>query len=258
MKTVVFAYHDMGCLGIEALLAAGYEISAIFTHTDNPGEKAFYGSVARLAAERGIPVYAPDNVNHPLWVERIAQLSPEVIFSFYYRHLICDEILQLAPAGAFNLHGSLLPKYRGRAPLNWVLVNGETETGVTLHRMVKRADAGAIVAQLRIAIAPDDIAITLHHKLCHARASYWNRHYPPLNTVIFWKSPSAKTKPPVLVAEHRKTVSSNGINRHPCCTTWCVPLPIRGRVPSAMLVIRNLPSGRHACILMRPQHNRGA
>ena len=129
MKTVVFAYHDMGCLGIEALLSAGYEISAIFTHTDNPGEKAFYGSVARLAAERGIPVYAPDNVNHPLWVERIAQLSPEVIFSFYYRHLICDEILQLAPAGAFNLHGSLLPKYRGRAPLNWVLVNGETETG---------------------------------------------------------------------------------------------------------------------------------
>lgn len=82
MKTVVFAYHDMGCLGIEALLSAGYEISAIFTHTDNPGEKAFYSSVARLAAERGIPVYAPDNVNHPLWVERIAQLSPEVIFSF--------------------------------------------------------------------------------------------------------------------------------------------------------------------------------
>ena len=214
MKTVVFAYHDMGCLGIEALLAAGYEISAIFTHTDNPGEKAFYGSVARLAAERGIPVYAPDNVNHPLWVERIAQLSPDVIFSFYYRHLIYDEILQLAPAGAFNLHGSLLPKYRGRAPLNWVLVNGETETGVTLH--------------------------------------------PPLNTVIFWKSPSAKTKPPVLVAERRMTVSLNGINRHPYCTTWYVPLPIRGRVPSAMLAIRNSPSGRRVFILMPAKHSRGA
>lgn len=180
MKTVVFAYHDMGCLGIEALLAAGYEISAIFTHTDNPGEKAFYGSVARLAAERGIPVYATDDVNHPLWVERIAQLSPDVIFSFYYRHLICDEILQLAPAGAFNLHGSLLPKYRGRAPLNWVLVNGETETGVTLHRMVKRADAGAIVAQLRIAIAPDDIAITLHHKLCHAARQLLEQTLPAI------------------------------------------------------------------------------
>ncbi len=292
-------------------------------------------------------------------MERIAQLSPEVIFSFYYRHLICDEILQLAPRGAFNLHGSLLPKYRGRAPLNWVLVNGETETGVTLHRMVKRADAGAIVAQLRIAIAPndafnlhgsllpkyrgraplnwvlvngetetgvtlhrmvkradagaivaqlrvaiapDDIAITLHHKLCHAarqlleqtlpaikhgnileiaqreneatcfgrrplrciincampRASYWNRHYPPLNTVIFWKSPSAKTKPPVLVAERRITVSLNGINRHPYCTTRYVPLPIRCRVPSAMFVIRNLPSGRRVFILMPAKHSRGA
>lgn len=101
-------------------------------------------------------------------------------FLFYYRHLICDAILQLAPAGAFNLHGSLLPKYRGRAPLNWVLVNGETETGVTLHRMVKRADAGAIVAQLRIAIAPDDIAITLHHKLCHAARQLLEQTLPTI------------------------------------------------------------------------------
>ncbi len=258
MKTVVFAYHDMGCLGIEALLAAGYEISAIFTHTDNPGEKAFYGSVARLAAERGIPVYAPDNVNHPLWVERIAQLSPEVIFSFYYRHLICDEILQLAPAGAFNLHGSLLPKYRGRAPLNWVLVNGETETGVTLHRMVKRADAGAIVRNCALPLRQTISLLRCIINCAMPRASYWNRHYPPLNTVIFWKSPSAKTKPPVLVAERRMTVSSNGISRHPYCTTWYVPLPIRGRVPSAMLAIRNSPSGRRVFILMPAKHSRGA
>lgn len=89
-------------------------------------------------------------------------------------------VSQLAPAGAFNLHGSLLPKYRGRAPLNWVLVNGETETGVTLHRMVKRADAGAIVAQLRIAIAPDDIAITLHHKLCHAARQLLEQTLPAI------------------------------------------------------------------------------
>lgn len=97
MKTVVFAYHDMGCLGIEALLAAGYEISAIFTHTDNPGEKAFYGSVARLAAERGIPVYAPDNVNHPLWVERIAQLSPDVIFLFIIAILFATRFCSSLP-----------------------------------------------------------------------------------------------------------------------------------------------------------------
>ncbi|HFK4760790.1 TPA: bifunctional UDP-4-amino-4-deoxy-L-arabinose formyltransferase/UDP-glucuronic acid oxidase ArnA [Citrobacter farmeri] len=166
MKAVVFAYHDMGCLGVQAVLDAGYDIAAIFTHADNPGENAFFGSVSRLAAGAGIPVYAPDDVNHPIWAERISQLAPDVIFSFYYRHLLSDAILALAPAGAFNLHGSLLPKYRGRAPLNWVLVNGESETGVTLHRMVKRADAGAIVAQQRVAISSDDTAFTLHHKLC--------------------------------------------------------------------------------------------
>ena len=168
MKAVVFAYHDMGCTGIQALLDAGYDIEAIFTHPDNAGENNFFGSVARLAAEQGITVYAPEDVNHPLWVDRIRAMAPEVIFSFYYRNLLSDEILNLAPKGAFNLHGSLLPKYRGRAPLNWVLVNGEKETGVTLHRMTHRADAGDIVAQQSVAIADSDVALTLHRKLCAA------------------------------------------------------------------------------------------
>lgn len=168
MKAVVFAYHDMGCTGIQALLDAGYDIEAIFTHPDNAGENNFFGSVARLAAEQGITVYAPEDVNHPLWVDRIRGMSPDVIFSFYYRNLLCDEILQLAPKGAFNLHGSLLPKYRGRAPLNWVLVNGENETGVTLHRMTSRADAGDIVAQQSVAITDSDVALSLHRKLCSA------------------------------------------------------------------------------------------
>ncbi|MGC0786600.1 bifunctional UDP-4-amino-4-deoxy-L-arabinose formyltransferase/UDP-glucuronic acid oxidase ArnA [Pantoea agglomerans] len=168
MKTVVFAYHDMGCVGINALLSAGYEITAIFTHNDVATENHFFGSVARLAAEHGIPVYAPDEANHPIWLDRIRTMAPEMIFSFYYRHLLSDEILQCAPKGAFNLHGSLLPKYRGRAPLNWALVNGETETGVTLHRMVKRADAGNILAQQKVAIEDQDNALTLHRKLTQA------------------------------------------------------------------------------------------
>ncbi|HFK4062853.1 TPA: bifunctional UDP-4-amino-4-deoxy-L-arabinose formyltransferase/UDP-glucuronic acid oxidase ArnA [Kluyvera ascorbata] len=168
MKAVVFAYHDMGCTGIQALLDAGYDIEAIFTHPDNAGENNFFGSVARLAAEQGITVYAPEDVNHPLWVDRIRAMAPGVIFSFYYRNLLSDDILNLAPKGAFNLHGSLLPKYRGRAPLNWVLVNGEKETGVTLHRMTNRADAGDIVAQQTVAIADSDVALSLHRKLCAA------------------------------------------------------------------------------------------
>ncbi|WP_312140114.1 bifunctional UDP-4-amino-4-deoxy-L-arabinose formyltransferase/UDP-glucuronic acid oxidase ArnA [Pantoea septica] len=165
MKTIVFAYAEMGCAGISALLNAGYEISAIFTHADTSPESHAFPSVARLAAEQGIPVYAPEDASHPLWVDRIKAMQPDFIFSFYYRALLSDSILRTARVGAFNLHGSLLPKYRGRAPLNWVLVNGETETGVTLHHMVKRADAGDIVAQQRVGIDAQDNALTLHRKL---------------------------------------------------------------------------------------------
>ncbi|MBA0038607.1 bifunctional UDP-4-amino-4-deoxy-L-arabinose formyltransferase/UDP-glucuronic acid oxidase ArnA [Pantoea sp. BIGb0393] len=165
MKTIVFAYAEMGCTGITALLNAGYEISAIFTHADTSPESHAFPSVARLAAEHGIAVYAPEDADHPLWVDRIKSMTPDFIFSFYYRKLLSDNILNCARVGAFNLHGSLLPKYRGRAPLNWVLVNGEKETGVTLHRMVKRADAGDIVAQQRVAIDEQDNALTLHRKL---------------------------------------------------------------------------------------------
>jgi UDP-4-amino-4-deoxy-L-arabinose formyltransferase/UDP-glucuronic acid dehydrogenase (UDP-4-keto-hexauronic acid decarboxylating) len=164
-KAVVFAYHDIGCAGIESLLSSGFEIAAVFTHADDPKENAFYGSVAQLCARHGIAVHAPEDANHPLWIERIAKLNPDYIFSFYYRNLLSEPLLATARQGAFNLHGSLLPRYRGRAPANWVLVNGETETGVTLHRMVKRADAGAIVAQQKVAIERSDTALSLHGKL---------------------------------------------------------------------------------------------
>ncbi|AZE61159.1 MULTISPECIES: bifunctional UDP-4-amino-4-deoxy-L-arabinose formyltransferase/UDP-glucuronic acid oxidase ArnA [Pseudomonas fluorescens group] len=179
-KAVVFAYHDIGCAGIEALLSAGYEIAAVFTHADDPRENNFYGSVAQLCARNGIPVHAPEDANHPLWIERIAKLNPEYIFSFYYRNLLSEALLATARKGAFNLHGSLLPKYRGRAPVNWVLVNGETETGVTLHRMVKRADAGAILAQQSVSIDRTDTGLSLHAKLRDAAATLLRDALPQL------------------------------------------------------------------------------
>ncbi|MFJ2382236.1 bifunctional UDP-4-amino-4-deoxy-L-arabinose formyltransferase/UDP-glucuronic acid oxidase ArnA [Pseudomonas protegens] len=179
-KAVVFAYHDIGCAGIEALLNAGYEIAAVFTHADDPKENTFYGSVAQLCARKGIAVHAPEDANHPLWIERIAKLNPDYLFSFYYRNLLSEPLLATASKGAFNLHGSLLPRYRGRAPANWVLVKGETETGVTLHRMVKRADAGAIIAQERVAIERSDTALSLHHKLRDAAASLLRDTLPAL------------------------------------------------------------------------------
>ncbi|MER3383450.1 bifunctional UDP-4-amino-4-deoxy-L-arabinose formyltransferase/UDP-glucuronic acid oxidase ArnA [Pectobacterium aroidearum] len=178
MKAIVFAYHDIGCVGLEALKLAGYEIQAVFTHSDAPGENHFYASVAKAAAEMDVPVFAPEDVNHPLWVNRIRELAPDVIFSFYYRTLLSDDILQLPSFGAFNLHGSLLPRYRGRAPVNWVLVNGETQTGVTLHKMVSRADAGDIVAQSVVAIDDEDTALTLHGKCRTAAAALLAQRLP--------------------------------------------------------------------------------
>ncbi|HAT4999222.1 bifunctional UDP-4-amino-4-deoxy-L-arabinose formyltransferase/UDP-glucuronic acid oxidase ArnA [Serratia marcescens] len=180
MKAIVFAYHDIGCAGLKALTEAGYDVQAVFTHTDDPGENNFFSSVARLGAELDLPVYAPEDVNHPLWVDRIRALQPDVIFSFYYRHMLSDEILSLAPQGGFNLHGSLLPRYRGRAPVNWALVNGETETGATLHKMVKRPDAGDIVGQQKVTIADSDTALTLHKKVLEAAQVVLKEQLPKL------------------------------------------------------------------------------
>ncbi|MDB6061611.1 MAG: bifunctional UDP-glucuronic acid decarboxylase/UDP-4-amino-4-deoxy-L-arabinose formyltransferase [Verrucomicrobiaceae bacterium] len=178
MKTVVFAYHDFGCTGIKALLAAGFEISAVFTHHDNPHERVYFESVARLCAEHNIPSYVPDHLDHPLWRAQIEAMAPDFIFSFYYRDLIPSIILDMASKGAFNLHGSLLPRYRGRAPLNWVLVHGEQQTGVTLHHMVEKADAGDIVAQIPVNISNSDNAPSLHRKLLNTAAQLLEKTLP--------------------------------------------------------------------------------
>ncbi len=170
MKAVVLAYHNMGCIGLEALLKHGFDVAAVFTHKDDPREKIWFRSVAELAASKGIPVFAPEDINHPIWAKRIRAMKPDILFSFYYRNMVRKPILDIPPAGALNLHGSLLPKYRGRCPINWVLVHGEKETGVTLHHMTPKPDDGDIVAQRKIAISDDDTAKTLFDR-CTATAA---------------------------------------------------------------------------------------
>ena len=168
MRAIVLAYHDMGCAGIESLLAHGYEIVGVFTHTDSKNENVWFGSVAELAARNDLKVFAPDDIDHPLWLDRIRELAPDVLFSFFYRKLVSKDLLAIPPKGCFNLHGSMLPKYRGCAPANWAILNGETETGVTLHHMTLRPDAGDIVGQRKVAIEPSDDAATLNRKLVAA------------------------------------------------------------------------------------------
>ncbi len=192
MKAVVFAYHDIGCVGIKNLLHAGYQIEAVFTHVDDQNENTFFDSVARLCVEHNLPVYAPSDVNHPLWFDRIQKINPDFIFSFYYRNLLSEPILAIPKQGAFNLHGSLLPRFRGRAPANWVLVHGETETGVTLHKMVKRPDAGDIVAQQSVAIGESDTALTLNRKLRDSASQLLNDILPLMKTGDFTLQPQSE------------------------------------------------------------------
>ncbi len=180
MKAVVFAYNNIGCEGIEALLKNGYEIQAVFTHKDDPNENVWFRSVAELAAEKNIPVYAPEDVNNPIWIGRIKKMNPDFIFSFYYRNMLKKEILDIPAKKAYNLHGSLLPKYRGRCPINWAVINGEKETGVTLHEMTAHPDDGAIVGQEKFAILSNDTALDVHEKAAKAAAKLLNAVLPKL------------------------------------------------------------------------------
>ncbi len=157
-RVLVFAYHDVGTECLQALLARGVNMVAVFTHEDDPNERVWFRSVAQLARAHDVPTHVPESANTPTWIERIRALRPDLIFSFYYRNLIRSDILNLAALGAYNLHGSLLPKYRGRAPINWAVLHGERETGATLHVMTKRADAGDIVDQERVPIGAEETA----------------------------------------------------------------------------------------------------
>jgi methionyl-tRNA formyltransferase len=180
MRLVVFAYHQVGFVCLEELLAQGAEVAAVVTYADDPGENVWWDSVGELARRHGIPVLLPEDVNAPAFVETLRDLRPDIIFSFYFRDLLSDEILAIPPRGGLNMHGSLLPHYRGRAPVNWVLVNGETETGVTLHYMVRRADAGDIVGQRRVPIAFEDTAHTLYAKIVDAARATLHEAWPLL------------------------------------------------------------------------------
>lgn len=164
-RAVVFAYHNVGVRCLATLLAHPVEVPLVVTHRDNPQEKIWFDSVARFASERDIPVLLPEDPNTADIAARVAAGRPDFLFSFYYRRMLAPALLQLAPRGAYNMHGSLLPLYRGRAPVNWAVIRGERETGATLHTMVAKPDAGAIIAQQRVPILPDDTALDVFSKV---------------------------------------------------------------------------------------------
>jgi methionyl-tRNA formyltransferase len=165
MRAVVFAYHNVGVRCLKVLLARGVEVALVVTHEDNPAETIWFESVAALCRERGIRSITPADPTSPQLLAEVRNAHPDTIFSFYYRFMLPPGLLAAAKLGAYNMHGSLLPKYRGRAPINWAVLHGETETGATLHEMSAKPDAGAIVAQTAVPILPDDTAYEVFGKV---------------------------------------------------------------------------------------------
>jgi methionyl-tRNA formyltransferase len=182
VKAVLFGYHTMGCVGFDALVRHGFDVRAIVTHRDDPRETVWWDSLADRGAARGLPVVFRDRPEEPGLLEAVASREPDILFSFYYRHMLPEEVLKAAPRGALNLHGSLLPRYRGRAPVNWVLVNGEVETGVTLHYMTSKPDAGDVVDREAVPISPVDTAYTVFRKLETAAGLLLDRALPAIAT----------------------------------------------------------------------------
>jgi len=177
-RWAVFAYHTIGARALEALLARGEDVGVVVTHADDPGESDWFESVAEVARIHRIPCLSPASPNLPEVIDTLRGLAPDLILSVWYRRLLGLELLALRRIAALNLHGSLLPAYRGRAPLNWVLVNGESRTGVTLHHMTAAADAGDIVAQRAIDIEPDDTAFTLYERMTKVGVELLLETYP--------------------------------------------------------------------------------
>ncbi len=169
-SAVVFAYSEVGFRCLRELLDAGVRVPLVFTHEDRPGETQWFQSVERLARERGVEVVTAADPNIEPWIERLARIAPEYVFAFYYRSMLAERLLATARWGALNMHGSLLPKYRGRAPINWAILQGETETGATLHYMVRKPDAGPIVASEAVPIGSDDTALTVSMAVAEAAA----------------------------------------------------------------------------------------
>jgi methionyl-tRNA formyltransferase len=180
LHAVVFAYHDVGVNCLKALLNAGIQIDLVVTHQDDPNENVWFGSVAKLCAEKNILFITPSAHELVSLIPKIQALAPDYIFSFYYRFMIPEQILVCAKIAALNMHGSLLPKYRGRAPVNWAILHGETETGATLHVMEVKPDAGDIVGQVAVNIGPDETATDVFAKVSQAAVSVIDSVLPSL------------------------------------------------------------------------------
>ncbi len=173
MRIVFLGTSDFGLPTLRALVEGGQDIALVITQPDRPagrGRRLRAGPIKRYALDKDLPLAQPDDVNAPAVLGRLRRLAPDLLLCIAYGEKLRPALLELAPHGAINLHGSLLPKYRGAAPVNHAIVNGETETGLSVIEMAAEIDAGDILSQRATAIGPDETAGRLHDRLARLGA----------------------------------------------------------------------------------------
>jgi len=180
MRAVVFGNREMGCACLEEVLRQGVEVPLVVTYPPDPGEAPGFRSLAEVASERGLSVAAPPDARGTRLLGAVRGARPDLILSFYYGHRLPASLLASPRIGAYNMHGSLLPRWRGRAPLPFVLLHGDRESGATLHAMVEEFDAGEIFGQERFAVDPRETATTLYRKTVDAAIRVLREALPAL------------------------------------------------------------------------------
>ncbi len=193
-RLLLCAFREVGHAVLRHLIDTGAAPTAVATHPETDRDRATWPSVSELATRHNIPVLLSGRVDSSRFLRTLIDLEIDMILSVYYRRILPPDVLELASRGAFNLHPSLLPAYRGRAPMNWALLRGETETGITIHEMVEAPDAGPIVSQLPIPIEDRDDAGTLSTKLAGAALSLFKETWPDLRTGDYSARPQDESK----------------------------------------------------------------
>lgn len=179
-RVVALAYSEVGYCCLDVLLSAGVEVAWVITHRDDPTELRWYRSVSDLARRRGLKFAEFESLSATECLRALRSIGPEFLFSFYFRRMLSPALLACARRGALNMHGSLLPHYRGRAPVNWAILNGESRTGASLHYMAEKPDAGDLVDQEAVAIGVDDTALDVSIRVAGAARRVLERSLPGL------------------------------------------------------------------------------